>query len=329
MTILGRRELLRGSLALLLAGCPEPAARPPPRARAAVELWSWFDFGDDPHARELSGIAWDDASKTLYAVQDETPDIVALVPDPELRTWRIDRAIRVEGDKLDLEGIVVLPDGFIVCSEIGPRVLEVDRNGKLRRDIAMPERFASAVKNKSLESLTLSPDGRYLFTTSEAGLPRDGPHVRIVRIDRQTNEIVEHAYAHDRLLRADQDYGIADLAALSADELLVLERGWAKGLGNTVRIYRVSLADTSSSCGTVESLGDLPVLPKTLFLDVASLHAQGLPRERQPQSNPILDNYEGLAIGPRLPDGRRAIFVVSDDNGRSDQVARILVLASA
>jgi len=50
------------------------------------------------------------------------------------------------------------------------------------------------------------------------------------------------------------DYGVADLAALSADDVLVLERGWARGAGNTARIYRVSLADPVTSCLSVPEL---------------------------------------------------------------------------
>lgn len=45
------------------------------------------------------------------------------------------------------------------------------------------------------------------------------------------------------------------------------------------------------------------------------------------QPNPILDNYEALAVGPTLADGRRLLFVTSDDNASTTQVARVLVLA--
>ena len=41
----------------------------------------------------------------------------------------------------------------------------------------------------------------------------------------------------------------------------------------------------------------------------------------------LLPNYEGLSLGPRLPDGRRILFVISDDNATPELVARVLVLA--
>ncbi|MCC5698826.1 esterase-like activity of phytase family protein [Klebsiella pneumoniae] len=40
-----------------------------------------------------------------------------------------------------------------------------------------------------------------------------------------------------------------------------------------------------------------------------------------------VDNIEGITWGPRLPDGRRSLVLVSDDNFAPDQVTQIVVLA--
>ncbi len=352
--VLGRRDLVRSLSALWFVGAaaeacasgradpvmPDDGARigPTRPLGSHVELYSWFDLPrDDPRSRELSGIAWDESARTLWGVQDETGNIVALVPDRELKRWGFGAVITLKMNfPLDLEGIVVTRDGFIVASEKGPRVLEVDRLGKLRRDIPLPAHFAKARENKSLESLSLSPDGRYLFTTNEAALSGDGEkataakgtRLRILRITRATGEMTEHAYATDPMPHEGGDYGVADLAALSSDDLLVLERGWAHGSGNTARIYRVSIADPGTSClAMAELTADAPVLSKKLFVDLSKLPAQGFPAAKQQQDSPLLDNYEGMALGPRLRDGRDTIIVISDDNARSDQFARILVLA--
>jgi hypothetical protein len=302
-----------------------------------VELWSWFDLPDDPRSRELSGIAWDDATRTLWAVQDEAADIVPLRPDRALKTWSFGPPVPLAtAFPVDLEGIVVLPDGFIVASEKGPRLLEVDRRGALRRDIPLPAHFATARDNKSLESLSMSPDGHFLFTTTETALRADGPNatlaagarVRIVRMTRAGGELTEHAYATDRAPHPTGDYGVADLAALSTEDLLVLERGWTAGAGNTARIYRTSVADPATSClGTPSLDARTTVMGKTLVVDLATLTAADLPRAKQRQDSPLLDNFEGLALGPRLPDGRTSLILVSDDNARADQFARIVVLA--
>lgn len=349
---IGRRDLLRSMAAGtvgLLSACSPGGARVggapaiPPRAATGrpfggtVEVHSWFDLPDDPRSRELSGIAWDEATGTLWGVQDETANIVPLVPDHELRMWGFGPVITLKTSfPLDLEGIAVIDDGFIVASEKGPRVLEVDRAGKLRRDIPLPAHYAKARDNKSLESLSLSPDRRFLFTTTEEALtcdgakatPTTGTRVRILRMARDGSDVTEHAYTTDPLPHDEGDYGIADLAALSNDEVLVLERGWTRGFGNTARIYRVSLSDPTTSCLAADELSaDAPVMPKTLVVDLAKVKATGLPATRQKQAAPILDNFEGMAIGPLLADGRRTLILVSDDNGRTDQFARIVVLA--
>jgi len=296
-----------------------------------------FDLpSSDVRSRELSGIAWDPNVKALWAVQDESAIIVRLAPNAAMNRWEFAETIHVTaGGPVDLEGIVVIKDGFIVVSEEGPRVIEISRTGQLVREIHLPDRFRDARHNKSLESLTLTPSGRYLFTTTEVALPCDGDiatsdagtRVRIIRIDRQTGEIDEYAYATDPAPYATSDWGVADLAAFGENELLVLERGWARSIGNTAHIHRVTL-DPVTSCGNVESLSPAtPALKKRPFVDLGQLTMRGLPAAKQPQANPILDNYEGLAIGPRLEDGRPSVIVVSDDNAHANQVARILVLA--
>lgn len=349
---LGRRDLFRqlaaGCLGGLSVTCsrhlpsalpvtPEGPTRPGAPFSGPVQIWSVFDLPDDPRSRELSGIAWDAARKILYGIQDENANIVPLEPHEDFHRWTLGTPIPLAvSGKLDTEGIIATEDGFIVASEVGPRIIEVDRVGRFRRDVPLPAKFSEALHNKSFESLSASPDGRYLYTTSETALPRDGERatptagarVRILRLDRTTGGTVEHAYTTDAAREVSDDYGVADLAAIGPDELLVLERGWTRNLGNVARIYRTSLGDPTSVCQMVESLADgSPVLAKTLFVDLERMPAHGLPPSKQPQPTPLMDNYEGIAVGPGLPDGRRALFLVSDDNGHSDQFARIVVLA--
>ena len=50
-----------------------------------------------------------------------------------------------------------------------------------------------------------------------------------------------------------------------------------------------------------EQLDEIRPADKTLLLDLDEL---GIP----------LDNVEGMAIGPDLPDGRRSLLLVSDNN---------------
>lgn len=318
MTRLGRRSFLLSAASLL--ACKGARA---PINDARVAVWSWFDLPRDLLTSDLSGMAWDESARIAYVVQDKRRNIVALVPDGELRRWQLGGSIPIESKgPVDLEALALLADGFVIASEIGPRIFEVDREGHWRREILVPQRFQSARKNKSLESVALSPDKRFLFTANEGALPCDGPlstdeqgtRVRIIRIDRATGTLRERMYTTDRAAREGGDCGVADLAALSSTEVLVLERGWSNGYGNTVRIYRASLDDSAKS--------------KSLVVDLAQLdvRALGLPKPKEPQPTPLLENFEGLSLGPRLPNAQRSLLLVSDDNSRNVQVARVLVL---
>jgi len=356
--VLSRRELGRSLAGLGLAAIAGPACttgraaakpadsvssaiacapRTRPALRGEVSLWSCFDLPDDPRSRELSGAAWDAETRTLWAVQDERATIVPLRPDADLRHWTFGEPIRLAvPGSLDLEGIVLSRDGFFLVSEIGPRIIEVDRAGRFRRDMSPPPKFAEALRNKSFESLTIDPERGVLYTTSETALPRDdgaiaqgsGPRVRIVRADLAKGTSTEHAYATDEVVTGGGDYGVADLAALGNDDLLVLERGFRKGIGNAVRIYRVDLADAASACDGIEQLSpSAAVLQKTLFVDLATLSPEGASAPKQPQPTPLMENYEGMTLGPDLPDGRASLVLVSDDNGRATQTPRVVVLA--
>ena len=339
-----RRQILQGLLAVaVLPGCK----RKPPAPSLQVSsgqldepavVHAWFDLPDDPRSRELSGISWEAQTRTLWAVEDEMPSIVSLLPDDELKTWHFGAKVTLDTSfPLDLEGVVVTPDSFIVASEIGPKIIEFARNGEVIRPIMLPAHFATARANKSLESLTMSADGKHLYTTSEWTLGCDGAaptlvsgsHVRILRMDRDGKNAEEHAYMTDATPNQGGDYGVADLASLDENQLLVLERGWAPHIGNTARVYRVSLADPGTSCMDAASLDSRPTLKKELVVDLALLPAKGLPATRAKQPTPLMDNYEGMALGPLLPGGRRSLVLITDDNNRPDQVARILVLGLA
>ena len=61
-------------------------------------------------------------------------------------------------------------------------------------------------------------------------------------------------------------------------------------------------------------LGSVRPVQKTLLLDLRTL---GLP----------LDNVEGMTIGPDLPDGRRSLLLVSDNNFAATQFTQFLLFA--
>ena len=88
-------------------------------------------------------------------------------------------------------------------------------------------------------------------------------------------------------------------------------------------MYRVSLIG-ATDVSPLESLKGHPeivAVTKTLLTDLSEV--EGLSRELAP----TLDNFEGLAFGPRLPDGRASLLVVSDDNFSEAQRTWFLLFA--
>ncbi len=332
--------LLVGGLAIG-CGSPNVPATIPPRAAEIpkMQVLAQIDLPfEDVRSQELSGITWDDSTRTLYAISDHVPVIVPLHAGNDLRSWSFGNSIPVSiSDNWDGEGIALLPDGFLIANETGAHIYELERSGRTRRAIDLPSHYASAMRNKSLESLSLSPDGRFIFTANESALENDGSQptalrgttVRITRLDRATSATVEFAYRTEPVFAdGGGDMGLAEICALTDQELLLLERSYVPGVGNSIRIFRSSIANAVDVRDVDRLTEATPVIPKQLVMDLAVAGLEVSPA-RSLTTRALYPNYEGMTLGPRMLDGRRVLFLISDDNGKPTQVARLLVLAAS
>jgi hypothetical protein len=109
-----------------------------------------------------------------------------------------------------------------------------------------------------------------------------------------------------------------------------LERAFAVGVGNTIKIYEVSLQgatdiSTFDSLTTLSAAQLAAIAPakKRLLLNFNDLN---LPTD--PDHLTGLDNVEGLTLGPKLADGRQSIVLVSDNNFGATQYTQILTLGA-
>jgi hypothetical protein len=242
------------------------------------------------------------------------------------------------GTNFDGEGIALTPEGeLLVSSETEPSIRRFALDGTFLGELPVPERFlvqgGEGRTNQTFESLSLSPNGQRLLTANEGYLHADGEtadgsdRIRILRYEnRGSNGFVP---VDEFYYLADPGLGVVEIVALSEDELLVMERGFQSGVGNTVRIYRVSLEGAKDVSG-VESLAATNVEPlqKELLVDLSDCPSGGAKTAPGAvQANPLLDNFEALTLGPVLPDGRQSLVLVSDDNFNSSQTTRVIVLA--
>jgi hypothetical protein len=315
---------------------------------------------------ELSAITYDARDDRYYAVSDAaSPDGVnhlfrlripldaGVLGVPAIeQVIRLERPLDSPGTRpeLDPEGVAITADGELFIASEGritggdvafqTQIRRYSISGDLQGRLPVPPEFlvgsqGQGTSNLTLESLALAPGGDLLFTASEQALRNDGPtpsleqRIRILRYQRQAGgEFVPGAqffYLTDPG-RTPADVGMTDLAALSDTDLLVLERGFVAGRGNTARIYRVSLAGAPDIAG--RSLDGVQPLPKTLIVDLADCpHGGATLPSGATQPNPLLDNFEGMALGPVVPDGRRALILISDDNLSPVQTTRIVALS--
>lgn len=245
---------------------------------------------------------------------------------------------------IDLEGIALSEDGTLYISSegdaenlINPFVNLFTLEGQETGSLPVPEKFlptedeSSGIRNNlAFESLTLSPDGRYLYTATENALYQDGPAasqdeespVRILRFDLTTGQAdKEYLYYTDPVpvnpADGGGDNGLVELIALDNNgNFLALERAYLEGVGNDLRLYQVQLQNTTDlrDIDGLDGINVDAVAEKRLLLNFSEL---GI----------TLDNFEGMSLGEVLPDGRRSLTVVSDNNFSEDQATKFFSFA--
>lgn len=309
----------------------------------------------------LSGLSYEAESDRFFAVSDDGGDYgPARVYALSLRLeggrlhengTRVTGAFELSGpagaaytgETIDPESLARTPAGhWIVASEGNARagvpaaLIEFGGDGRWLGEVEIPRRYRPRKRkgvrhNAALESASISPDGRWLFSATESALIQDGPAAtveagsrsRLLRFDLATRRLQSsYLYLTEPIAIAPTGdafavNGLVDLLALDGTRIVALERSYTAGEGNVVRLFLVDLSE-ASDVSRVRRLGRAPDLRparKRLLLDVAALGVTP-------------DNLEGMAFGPRLPDGRLSLFVIADDNFNPDS-QRNQVLAFA
>ncbi|KAB2964152.1 MAG: hypothetical protein F9K18_07790 [Thermoanaerobaculia bacterium] len=314
----------------------------------ALELPRDLRFEGEP-VGGLSSLAWEAEAGELLALSDDRSELAPArfyrlrldLADGRLdagdlavvgRVRLLDAAGRPFARRtLDPEGIALAGERLFVSSEgeanVGqaPFVAEFDRAGRERRRLALPPRYLpdggrrSGVRdNLGFESLAVTPARDFLFAATENALAQDGPRAdvgvaspaRILRwrLDSPGAPPSEFVYRVEPISVTPPDEsafrtnGLVELVALSPTRLLALERQFVSGVGVEARIYRVDLEGATNVAGIdrIDAAGVIPAR-KQEWIDLGEL---GVP----------LDNLEGMAFGPPLPDGRRALVLIADEN---------------
>ena len=246
----------------------------------------------------------------------------------------------VLGKSFDPEGVVINPKTgtFLVSDEYGPSLYEFDRSGNMVRAFNTPANliprsaggtanFADDTgntlgkrTNRGFEGLAISPDGRYAFAMLQSAMLNEGGgggvFNRIVKFDITTGSAVaQFAYRMDS---AAQGRGISALVALGNDKFMVLERNnRGIGVGATLdtadkAVYQIDLAGatdvTTITLGTTTLPAGVVAVSKgakVIDLDADTLAALG---------NKSPEKWEGLAVGPKLNNGKYLVLAGTDND---------------
>jgi hypothetical protein len=271
-----------------------------------------------------------DKDGSLAALEDRSSlfDLDAKTLQPKSAVHLADE----NGADLDSEGLVIDGDGTrLITSETEPSIRRYSRDGKILDRLPVPSSLlvapaGRAVSNQTFEGLTLLPGGHTLLASME--YPIAGDTSGAVRFQTWTRTKGNHfELAAQYAYKPDATFlGVPEVQALPDGRLLVLERGFTSGVGNTVRLYLADPRHATDTSGIEYLTGQSGVrlIKKTLLADIADCPSLGA-TAKQAQPNPLLDNIEGMVITGREK-GRYKVLLVSDDNQNAVQTTRFYYL---
>ena len=243
-----------------------------------------------------------------------------------------------EGLTLAKSGELILTSEGIANRAIAAWVRRYAVDGSYLGDLTVPAAFDPTPghgvrQNLAFEAAAAAPDGRHLFVGMEGALVQDGPAAslaggslsRILRYNLSTGNLDrQYVYLTDPVAEPPVPAtqfsvnGLVELLPFNTQFMLAMERSFsvgAPGTGNTIKLYSVGVpgADNVNGLDSIAGFSGRATT-KSLLLDLRSL---GIP----------LDNVEGMAIGPDLPDGRHSLILVSDNNFAPTQFTQFLLFA--
>ena len=295
-------------------------------------------------AEQISGITWA-GGDLYYTVDDNDGKLYPL-------TLAINRAngslansgisigtgVTMAGSN-DMEGCAFDPaSGKVwISQETGALVREFDpATGELLRSAPVPAIQKQYYGNYSLEALTISGDGKTMWTANEESLKCDGTNSTLtagttVRLTRFTRLSVhdnwtadgQWAYLTEPIAENSNQYlagnsrcGVSALTALPDGTLLVLERGY-RGWGTLADDFKNYIYAVDFSGAT--DITDIPSLKEATYTRVGKTCIW---KDMELK----IVNYEGMCLGPRLDDGSCVLVVVADGGNSGNEKVMTLKL---
>lgn len=251
---------------------------------------------------------------------------------------------------VDPEGLRVAPNGNLYWSSEGnwsanaasryqPFVREMTTDGQFVREFATPAMYdyvdntsTGGRNNKLFEALAVTPNGT-IYVANEDALVQDGSLttvntgsvVRVTALDPVSGTAgAQYAYELppipvDAVAGAPfgPDNGLPELLAISDTQFIAVERAFAFGVGNTIRLTLAEITAETTDVSSFESLvgADFTPMRRTLLLEMP-ITFEGI----------TLDNIEGVSWGKTLANGHRTLVLVADNNFSGTQSTQFIAL---
>lgn len=290
----------------------------------------------------LSGIDYHDGTYYLVCDDSDNPRVyeaTVAIDNYQISKINIDKVIEIHDDSdfLDMESIrfntktnqILLTSEGNINNKKDPMFFAVNLEGDIKTRFKIPESFkANSIQkprhNATLEGLCTSFDNKGYWISMELPLEIDGPEPQLTG----TKSPVRITYISSNTKKPEKQFGyflnpvakkplgnfsingLTDLVEYKPNIFLTIERSYSSGLGNqgnTIKLFKVDASNVSNTL-KINSLKNGSFIPakKELLLDFEDLRDQ--------LTNHSIDNIEGIAFGPLLPNGKKSLILVSDNN---------------
>ena len=216
-----------------------------------------------------------------------------------------------------------------------PAIYESRLDGTFLRSFAVPSYYgpnddntAGVYGNLAFESVAISNDGATLFALTENALAQDGgkatleagSYSRLIAFDNKTGApSAEYIYETGPIFTkataepSYNDNGVSDMMALEDGRFITVERSFAAGVGNQIKLFVMSVDGASDIIGQ-ESIDGIKPTPVTK-LELATIGEGHFGLD--------IDNIEAITFGPEI-DGVKTVVIASDNNFNATQFTQLV-----